>query len=371
MLDDTRFSVEQLAKSPGIADRLLPVCQALSERADEVDRGGGWPSESLECCAAAGVYRWFLPPQYDGWGWNQAQILAGLLGLSQSCLTTTFIVTQWHAACRRIQSSTNSALRDRVLPQMANGQLFATVGISHLTTSRQHVSTPVLRATTAGEGYQLDGFSPWVTGASAAHLLVLGATLPDGQQILAAVPRQATGVTCHPGQSLLALSATCTDRVEVAGVTIRNEDIVAGPAQQVMQVNTGGEGGAGGLHTSILAIGLSMRAVEFLQHEARQRPALRAVADKLASDVSRLHRVLQAMSAGQAVMTATGLRQQANSLVLRTTQAALQAAKGAGFVQGHPAGRWAREALFFLVWSCPQTVVDANLCELAGLDSLG
>jgi hypothetical protein len=53
--------------------------------------------------------------------------------------------------------------------------------------------------------------------------------------------------------------------------------------------------------------------------------------------------------------------------VLRSTQAALAAAKGAGYVVGHPAGRWCREALFFLVWSCPQPVLSANLCELAGI----
>jgi hypothetical protein len=53
--------------------------------------------------------------------------------------------------------------------------------------------------------------------------------------------------------------------------------------------------------------------------------------------------------------------------VLRATQAALAAAKGAGYVAGHEAGRWCREALFFLVWSCPPQVMEANLCELAGL----
>ena len=60
------------------------------------------------------------------------------------------------------------------------------------------------------------------------------------------------------------------------------------------------------------------------------------------------------------------LRARANSLVLRATQAALAATKGAGYVVGHPAGRWCREALFFLVWSCPQPVVQVGLCELAG-----
>ena len=63
------------------------------------------------------------------------------------------------------------------------------------------------------------------------------------------------------------------------------------------------------------------------------------------------------------------LRQRANSLVLRAAQAALMAAKGTGYVAGHPAGRWCREALFFLVWSCPQHVAHANLCELAGIEA--
>ncbi|MBW8885705.1 MAG: acyl-CoA dehydrogenase, partial [Planctomycetia bacterium] len=65
--------------------------------------------------------------------------------------------------------------------------------------------------------------------------------------------------------------------------------------------------------------------------------------------------------------TSNELRTRANSLALRASQAALAAAKGAGYVVGHPAGRWCREALFFLVWSCPQPVLHANLCELAGI----
>ena len=73
-------------------------------------------------------------------------------------------------------------------------------------------------------------------------------------------------------------------------------------------------------------------------------------------------------TANRACYDKESIRQRANSLVLRATQAALSAAKGSGYVVGHPAGRWCREALFFLVWSCPQPVAAANLCELAGID---
>ena len=61
------------------------------------------------------------------------------------------------------------------------------------------------------------------------------------------------------------------------------------------------------------------------------------------------------------------LRAHANSLVVRAAQAALTASKGAGFVTGHPAERLVRESMFFLVWSCPQSVTSAVMCELAGI----
>jgi hypothetical protein len=59
------------------------------------------------------------------------------------------------------------------------------------------------------------------------------------------------------------------------------------------------------------------------------------------------------------------LRARANVLALRATQAALTANKGAGFVRPHAAQRRARQALFFLVWSCPRPAAEATLRDLA------
>ena len=56
-----------------------------------------------------------------------------------------------------------------------------------------------------------------------------------------------------------------------------------------------------------------------------------------------------------------GLRVRANRLVLQATQAALTVSKGTGFVRPHPAQRWARQALFFLVWSCPRPAAEGVL----------
>jgi hypothetical protein len=66
--------------------------------------------------------------------------------------------------------------------------------------------------------------------------------------------------------------------------------------------------------------------------------------------------------------SAEQIRGRANSYVTRLAQSYLAAAKGTGFVSGHPAERAVREAMFFYVWSCPQSVVQGNLQELACRD---
>ncbi|MCA9131684.1 MAG: acyl-CoA/acyl-ACP dehydrogenase [Planctomycetales bacterium] len=354
--------------NPSLPSSVSELCQRLREASHEVSPAAHWPAKQIQWCAAEGVFRWFIPERLGGWGWDEQQLLAGYLALSRSCLTTTFILTQWNAACRRILDCENEELQHRLLPPMASGELFATVGISHLSTSRQHLARPVLTAVPEAEGrWRLDGYSPWVTGGVAADIIVTGASLDDGRQLLCALPTTRPGVQAHPGQTLVALTASCTDRVELQQVVIDAGEVLAGPTANVMQGKQGG--GSGGLQTSTLAIGLALAAVDFIGQQAEQRRDLQPIFDKLHSDATQLRQVLETLTAGRSTtLNASELRQQANLLVLRATQAALSAAKGAGFVATHPAGRWAREALFFLVWSCPQPVVAANLCELAQLN---
>ena len=76
--------------------------------------------------------------------------------------------------------------------------------------------------------------------------------------------------------------------------------------------------------------------------------------------------MLRLAGAGGKPQEMAALRARANALVLRATQTALTAAKGVGFVRPHPAQRWARQALFFLVWSCPRPAAEATLGYLLG-----
>jgi alkylation response protein AidB-like acyl-CoA dehydrogenase len=342
------------------------LCRRLVELGEELDRTDAWPQEQLRLCGEAGVFEWFMPRHWGGQEWNERDITRGYLRLGAACLTTTFVITQRTGACLRIAGSDNEALKERLLPGLLAGESFATVGISHLTTSRRHLARPVLAARETSSGFVLDGYSPWVTGAVHAGVIVTGATLDDGRQILVALPTDAPGVSIPPPPRLVGLSASHTGQVQLAGVELAREWLLAGPAEDVMKIGKGA--GTGGLQTSTLAIALASAALDYLEGEARKRPDLAQAAAELRREHERLEQLLLALAAGEAVCSNDELRAQANSLALRASQAALAAAKGTGYIVGHPAGRWCREALFFLVWSCPVGVMAANLCELAGLE---
>jgi alkylation response protein AidB-like acyl-CoA dehydrogenase len=337
------------------------VLAALAERAGAADLEPAWPAASWQEVRRAGVLEWSIPEAYGGRGLGAVELLEGYERLASACLTTCFLLSQREAACRRLRDAANDDLRRELLPALARGDCFATVGLSQLTTSRQHVK-PSLTAREADGDIHFDGTIPWVTGAAPADYLVIGAVLDDGRQVLAALPRGAAGVSVGPPLDLMALRGSVTAEVRCDGVRLGRRRLLAEPAERVLSAR----GGAGGLETSCLALGLTGAAVSYLQNEAAARPELRANADRLEQARQGLRRQMHELAQGGGTPEqATALRARANALVLHATQAALTASKGTGFLHGHPAQRWARQALFFLVWSCPRPAAEATLALLA------
>jgi alkylation response protein AidB-like acyl-CoA dehydrogenase len=343
---------------------LDPLCARLEELSPELQSVKDWPAAQIRLLADAGVLAWGLPAEFGGQPASDVQVMAAYEKLAAACLTTTFVLTQRNAACQRIAASSNFEIKSELLPSLCRGEAFATVGISHLTTSRQHLAKPVVTAVEAGDEFVLEGTVPWVTGASAAENIVTGGTLADGRQVLMALPATLPGIDRQAPMRLLALSASQTATLALHDVRVPRRNLLFGPIEQVMKH---GGGGAGSLTTSTLAIGLTAGILGRLKNEAQRRAELVPIMQALESEhrATRTDLYLAADSSTAAAPSAESVRQKANSLVLRAAQAYLAASKGAGFVVGHPAERAVREAMFFLVWSCPAPVVSAALREFA------
>src|SRR5205807_10099548 len=343
--------------------------EILVRNANHADAAPAWPAESWEAVRRAGVLRWCIPAAYGGEAREGVGLLEGYEQLASACLTTCFILSQRDAACRRLRDSDNEGLRKSLLPALAAGQSFSTVGLSQLTTSRQH-GKPSFTGKATSDGFILDGTIPWVTGASRAAHVIIGAVLEDGRQILAVLPTDLAGVSVGPALDLMALEGSLTAELRCHQVRLGRECLLAGPAERVMA--TAGRGGTGGLETSCLALGLSAAAVGYLQRESNTRSELQTTAERLEHTRQNLRSEMHKLAeTGCTADAAAGLRARANTLALRATQAALTASKGTGFLRQHPAQRWARQAMFFLVWSCPRPAAEATLEYLAPADAFG
>jgi alkylation response protein AidB-like acyl-CoA dehydrogenase len=345
----------------GDALKMEEALALLQSHASAADSEAVWPAASWDALRRSGALGWIIPRAYGGTGLEPLELLEGYQRLAGACLTTCFLLSQRDSACRRLRDSGNEPLCRELLPALASGERFATVGLAQLTTSRQHVR-PVLVAHLDNNGVRLNGVMPWVTGAPQADHFLTGVVLDDGRQMLLVVPRDTPGVSVGPPLELMALQGSLTAEVRCEDVRVDPRWILAGPAERVL---AGGRG-AGGLETSGLALGLAKSAISYLETEAAKRPEWQARATACAESWNTLQGQLRRLARDEAdAPAANSLRAKVNALVLRATQFALAASKGSGFLRSHPAQRWARQAMFFLVWSCPAPALDATLACMA------
>ena len=359
------MNAENWNASKGSADPLGSVLNELERRWPEMESDDGPLEEQFQTLAAAGILGWVIPEEYGGTEVPTRELNSGYLELSEACLTTAFVLTQRNGACQRLARSENEQLKARLLPALCSGEMFATVGISHLTTSSQHLGRPAVGATRQSGHWLLDGMVPWITAGTMADSVVIGATCGDGTQLLLSVDTDLPGMEMTVPPQLMSMNGSRTGALRLNNVKVDDDLVIAGPVEQVMQSGVGA--GTGSVTTSALALGLARRALRTLADEAVQRTELEEIVARFEAEWRTAVSLFEANQDGSRSSTPSSndVRERANSLVLRVTQACLAACKGRGFMAGHPAERLVREAMFFLVWSCPQPVLAAALQELA------
>jgi butyryl-CoA dehydrogenase len=340
------------------------LVERLAEADGPADEMGVWPADLWRIVDEFGAPRWSLPREFGGVECDRASLLRRYARVADGSMTAAFILSQHDAGVRRLVGAADRAVARRWLGAIADHGAFPTVGISQLTTSRRHGAQAVRAEEFAPGRFRVDGIIPWVTAAPRAEILVAGAAMDDGRQLLIALPTDRRGVTVRPPFALAALQASCTAEVLCERVEVDADDLLAGPVADVMAA--GNASGTGGLETSALALGLAGAAIREIEGEGREE--LAGPVEALGCEWARLRDDLLGTAAGTAgASTSAAIRARANSLVLRSTQAYLTARKGTGFLREEAAQRWARQALFFLVWSCPGPVAGAVIRDLAGV----
>jgi alkylation response protein AidB-like acyl-CoA dehydrogenase len=346
--------------------RIAQLVSKLSESDAAVDLAGSWSESLWRLLLDEGATLWSPPVEQGGEACPRTVLIERFARLASGSLTAAFILSQHDAAVRRLLAAGDRPAALRWMDRIRAKEAFATVGISQLTTSRR-LGTQALRATETTPGhYRLNGAMPWVTGAERADVFVTGALLDDARQLLIALPADRPGVTVRPSFALAALQASCTAEVTLEDVHVEDSDLLADPDAGLS--SQAGAVGTAGLETSALALGQAYAAVAALIRLAGEKAELAEPSRELSSSWSVAWLSVLACATGESDAPNAGqVRGRANELVLKATQAYLLARKGSGFLRSEPAQRWARQALFFLVWSCPAPLAQATIRDLAGL----
>jgi alkylation response protein AidB-like acyl-CoA dehydrogenase len=332
--------------------------KTLRDRAGHYDQTGDWPADDLSDLDSIGAMRWSVPREFGGEGWAPLDVHLAYERLASASLADALILSQRDSAVDLIDAAEGAPLRDTWLRQLARGEIFSTIGIAQLTTSRQG-GAPALRATQTSNGYRVDGLIPWSTGAAKSAFVVVGAVLENGRQILFALPTDIAGVNIDPPMQLVALRSTLTTSIRCDGAIIERQFILR---DQVDRALAGRKRGLG-LAQTFLALGLCRGALDLIgEHDSdRAREAHRRFDSELTMLRDEILTLSQPGREADAGAAAPRIRGRCNELALRITHAAVTLYKGTALLATHPAQRLAREAMFLLVWSCPNPVIDCTV----------
>lgn len=334
------------------------VLAMIRDRAGEAEREFHWPTWELQGLAAAGAMRWAVPKAFGGDDLPALELHRRYEQIARASLAVALILTQRDSAVGLIDGAEGAARRERMLNRLAKDENFVTVGVAQLTTSRQR-GQPALRAERVEGGWKLNGTIPWCTGAQVAHFIVSGAVLPDGKQILFLMPPIAAGCETQRAMPLVALRQTLTASLELKNVIVEDPWLLRGPVEKAMirrhkHLELG---------QTFLATGLCLAALDLIgDHKSdAAREAHGRFSEQLESVRTEIVNLSAPGNERAAADAAPRIRGACNDLAVRITHAAVALYKGTALLETHPAQRFAREAMFLLVWSCPNPVIDCTV----------
>ena len=329
-----------------IADEVLFPAALATEASDVV------PRELLDTLAAAGLYGLPAPAELGGLDADFGTVCAVLEALASGCLTTAFLWMQHNGVVQALTAGPRPEVARTWLPPLAKGEIRAGLALGGA------LPRPVLRAEPDGQGWRLDGVSPFVSGWGRIDVVHAAARADDGEIIWLLVDAAEGPSVRAERLRLAALDATATVRVSFDRLPV--------PADRVTSKHPPGD------HSSpqvlrthaALALGVAARCCRLL---ALERPGVirgpGSARDNrprsLDGELAVLRAELDRLGPGTAAARAA-----AGELALRAASALMTATGSRSLLVTEHGQRLAREAMFTLVYALRPGSRSALLAQL-------
>lgn len=304
----------------------------------------------LDRMAAAGLLAVAGTPELGGaWPAEQRRVAELLAGASPDAW---FVWFQHGPVVKMLKASDNADLVAKHLPELCAGRELGGVAWSHLRTAK-----PSVHATRVDGGWSLSGFQPWCTGWGLTDVVLVGALVPETDQVVfGLVPASDRPEMTSAGElTLAAMAGTSTHALRFDGLSLPDADVVLltdrGPWAQADAAANG--------NVQPSTFGIALAALELLAE--REPDIAMQLRPRLLELRTRAYRLLDEVEPGQQLDRRLHLRAEALLLGIECCTALLAARGGQGMDLAEPAQRLLRAAAFQLVHSQAAHVRAATL----------
>lgn len=339
---------------------LAPITQLieteLAPQVQAIDREGFYPAQFMHKLGALGGFGAALPSESGGSGHGLATQIEVTAKVAEHCGSTAFLVWCQSSCAWYLQNSDNQAVRDRYLPDVAQGRLLAGTGMSNAVKHLAGIEKIHLRARREGDGYVVNGSLPWVSNVGKGHLAIVAAAVEDEGYIMFAVPSSATGFQSRPCLEFSGLEGTQTLNLRFQNVAVPADDVLAHPdqfKQYVSRIKPGFVLGQIGM-----GIGIVRACITIARDSNSSVGHVNVFLDDQESDLFAQLADVEAQAAKLAPIAQAGAtdmlpvlkaRAAISELTLKAANSAVLHAGAKGYLMIHPAQRRLREAVFVAI----------------------
>ena len=197
--------------------------EVLARHAEDVDRQGRWPGESIAALAASGLLGLTVPGTCGGAA-EGATTFAAVTGLlAEHCASTAMVYLMHVCGTQAIAAAETFPRRDEVLRAAAAGRHLSTLAFSE-TGSRSHFWAPVSQAVVEGDTHRLSAEKSFVTSAGRADSYVVSTRAAGATDPLAStlyfVPADTPGLYIGTAWNGLGLRGNASAPIRFEGVAV-------------------------------------------------------------------------------------------------------------------------------------------------------
>jgi alkylation response protein AidB-like acyl-CoA dehydrogenase len=180
---------------PGLAEL---IAAELAPKVVDIDIHAQYPRDFMHKLGAIGGFGSLTLPELGGSGRGLKHAIQVIEEVSKECVSTGFLVWAQYALQWYLSNSPNTALKARVLPEVASGTMLGGTGQSNAMKSCVGIEEARLKATPVEGGYLINGTLPWVSNIGIDHYFHMGATVAGESGLLVGLVRGD-----HPGLTLV------------------------------------------------------------------------------------------------------------------------------------------------------------------------